>query len=1258
MPTYSTYTCSIATKKNATVDIHTLSKYLQSASYTGSTGVPSRAVAIASSPYFDRIQYFILSQSEVESLRTNENIFFIEYNIFEQYSIISAKSGSQAYLDKTWYTRVTHDPGSVGSGSGFITARLTSSLIDKSFYPDTTKIFGNKHPMSSSWAGITGKPVMILEDESFQHTYNYPGSSAAARVTGQPDNFGDVLWRRRGIAPTGSHHGLWIHTDKEILTKYSGSGAPGNPFRHGGALQLKYISRWKNGFNSQNIPSSMSATVDVSNPSYFSEADPVGLQMPTNRTASAQDDNPGLPAAQKTNNKWILEKGIASLDSQKPFTPSEFKNLDYSYHLTGKGVDFINLEPYHYRCADYYDSRGNPRFNFINWSTECGLDNIPFGEPGNMNNAANQYLQPWSFTPQNDNFYFNNTIQQWDNSSGWDHGNLGMSMAAGLTSWGKDVQMYNYPYFMQRSFGYYARPAIPPVCDLLSRWHVSKSIDPGTGFRRPTVINTSMGIKWENLHFYGRTGSHGSGHFYYPESKQGHLKGIRINYLNKDYCFISASFGNISADENGNYLTSSYDQWPIDPNYMNNDVMTFINQNYVDGQGAFADYQVNRAPITPWNNPSPWTKVVNGVSCSLNISVNGHQAVSNFYYYTGGNAGLVDAINKISHAPVDLASDYGFGVLTPTDQYRNMYGGLHRQVGISGSALWNLWGIQGMFHITASYSGNQLYLSSSQHTFGEIKVFTGSAAQFLGLEAHPTYQEDFTYDDHRNQYIDFIPEMPYGGGHAYTFDNAVTASSGLEDIVYRGVSQYAPAMSRLHSTCKHREIWPQARHGFAKYKDHDHFGIDNGWNMPGPPLPSITNVKAFGYKVREGIQYAPGLIADTTIVDTGVDVNWFALRRLSRWHTYYKTHELAYSLAAERGVIWITSAGNENNLMAQSGSATEEPFSPQGRIANGTAAPGETYNTLGDCYFKFKKHTDGYFYDYEHGNDQFFSSIINFNPDNIYHHNKTQPSNGSAIVVGGINPEGNTHAPAVYPWTNDSTYDWQANFRVANIPLGVYNLQDKDKYSNKAMIPAFLPHMSYNLGPGVDGYMVSDNVRLGGWPMNNDTDYQYQFYWAASHSIFHDVERKYGIDYETGNARLSASSPGDHAYIEAGAYNKPWYGSVSSIAGGGTSTASPNLAGLVTLYLQANPGANINDCRKWLKFHGKRIFRTDGDDNSDPIYLSRYSSSIDITQNPQLQDPRYVNINDGRYGGKVRMCQSNFGLLPHMPYSHGYKVRK
>ena len=66
-----------------------------------------------------------------------------------------------------------------------------------------------------------------------------------------------------------------------ILTKYSGSGAPGNPFRHGGALQLKYISRWKHGFNSQNIPSSMSATVDVSNPSYFSESDPVGLQMPT-----------------------------------------------------------------------------------------------------------------------------------------------------------------------------------------------------------------------------------------------------------------------------------------------------------------------------------------------------------------------------------------------------------------------------------------------------------------------------------------------------------------------------------------------------------------------------------------------------------------------------------------------------------------------------------------------------------------------------------------------------------------------------------------------------------------------------------------------------------------------------------------------------------------------------------------------------------------------------------------------------------------
>ena len=57
---------------------------------------------------------------------------------------------------------------------------------------------------------------------------------------------------------------------------------------------------------------------------------------------------------------------------------------------------------------------------------------------------------------------------------------------------------------------------------------------------------------------------------------------------------------------------------------------------------------------------------------------------------------------------------------------------------------------------------------------------------------------------------------------------------------------YSTAISNLHSSCRHKEIYPQARYGFPRLHNHDHFGIDNGWNHLGPPMPDYQNVPDYG----------------------------------------------------------------------------------------------------------------------------------------------------------------------------------------------------------------------------------------------------------------------------------------------------------------------------------------------------------------------------------------------------------------------------
>jgi hypothetical protein len=130
-------------------------------------------------------------------------------------------------------------------------------------------------------------------------------------------------------------------------------------------------------------------------------------------------------------------------------------------------------------------------------------------------------------------------------------------------------------------------------------------------------------------------------------------------------------------------------------------------------------------------------------------------------------------------------------------------------------------------------------------------------------------------------------------------------------------------------------------------------------------------------------------------------------------------------------------------------------------------------------------------------------------------------------------------------------------------------------------------------------------------------------------------------------------------YISYTAPKDIYYG-VGCLAGaGGTSTASPVGAGMISCYLQANPGAKVMDVRKWLKYYGVPVFRNDKyDKNADPIYYGRYSSSV-ATGDPQYKDPRMVNLLDGYHGGQMRHLIDGNAKMGHLPYGiSGYKTKQ
>ena len=134
---------------------------------------------------------------------------------------------------------------------------------------------------------------------------------------------------------------------------------------------------------------------------------------------------------------------------------------NYNYFLDGTGVDIVikdsGIEANH---PEWEDANGTSRLQQINWYTEAGVSGIS----------------------QNSSFY--------TDANG--HGTHVAGIAAGKNyGWAKGARIY-----VMKLEGTGAIPETGvayTAYDLIRLWHNNKPVDPATGYKRPTIVNSSWG---------------------------------------------------------------------------------------------------------------------------------------------------------------------------------------------------------------------------------------------------------------------------------------------------------------------------------------------------------------------------------------------------------------------------------------------------------------------------------------------------------------------------------------------------------------------------------------------------------------------------------------------------------------------------------------------------------------------------------------------------------------------------------------------
>ena len=162
-------------------------------------------------------------------------------------------------------------------------------------------------------------------------------------------------------------------------------------------------------------------------------------------------------ASSSTHNNWGLLRHIEATNGWDTNITSGRPGTYYTGHLDGTGVDMVvhegnSARPDH---EQFYDANGASRYNQLQWNS---LPNMGGANSINYSTVAGN------------------------------HATHVLGTMGGLTvGWAPGAQLYSCPISYLGSSLYWF--------DAVKEFHLNKSVDPQTGYKRPTVMNMSWGYK-------------------------------------------------------------------------------------------------------------------------------------------------------------------------------------------------------------------------------------------------------------------------------------------------------------------------------------------------------------------------------------------------------------------------------------------------------------------------------------------------------------------------------------------------------------------------------------------------------------------------------------------------------------------------------------------------------------------------------------------------------------------------------------------